>query len=659
MKGLMLKVGVLLLGFFSVVGYANTNSGLSLADYARPVQFIDIKISPQGDYLAATSRDDEGVIRLTVLDVQSRAVLSVTQLRGNESVSAFHWVTSNRLLMTTAREIGALEQPIATGELIAMDADGSRRVILTGPRSRDGNFVFAELVDILPNHNGEVLISQFSMRETQPFLDLYRMRVDSGRKRSEGRIPVRSYRGSQVQLLTDQTGTVRLARGVSTENPNLVVMLYRANARAPWVKISEVDELEGGFIPLAFTHDGNEVVGLSANTTDTFSIARYNFETNEETLMLAHPQVDVEPLFSFLQGRPSEVIGASFELEEIEHVFFADGTQEGEAESLLRVFATFPKQQAHIHSATADNQLQILTVQSANESRQFYLFNRESNELELLAQSRPWLQGVELPHTKTIRYTARDGTDILALLTLPNNVKSGDIPLVVIPHGGPLGMRDSMGIINLEAKLLADHGYAVLQPNFRGSSGFGLAFERAGLQQWGRRIIADIADGVTHLANEKLIDPDRVCISGASFGGYAAVMSAIEYPELYQCAIGFSGFYDLELMFTSGDLPQSDFGMAYLRRVLGTDTAALRAQSPKHQAQRLTRPVMLVHGGRDMRAPIEHLHHFKAELERHELPYSELIKETEGHGFYKPENNVERWQRMLDFLAEHIGEKVD
>lgn len=655
MKGVWLKVGLIVLGLISMVGFANTTSGLDLADYARPSQFIDIKISPQGDYLAATSRDNDGAIRLTVLDLQSRAVLSATHLRGNESVDDFHWVSNNRLLMTTAREIGALEHPIATGELIAMDADGSRRVILTGPRSRDGDFVFAELIDLLPDRNGEVLISQFSMRESQPFLDLYRMRVDSGRKRSEGRVPVRTFRGSQIHLLTDNTGTVRIARGVSPDNPNHVVMMYRPNARANWEKISEEDELDGGFIPLAFANNGEDVVGLSAHATDTYAIASFNFSDNKETLIASHPLVDLEPIFRFKYGRPQQVIGARFEFEELEHVFFDDSRSDADVESFQRILATFPAQQVQIHSATADNSKQILTVQSANRSRQFYLFNQETNELELLAQSRPWLQDRAIPVTQAIRYQTRAGVEIHGLLTLPAGDNKKELPLVVMPHGGPIGVRDSMGIINLEAKLLADHGYAVLQPNFRGSSGFGLAFERAGFEQWGRGILADIADGVQHFVDQKLIDPERICIYGASFGGYAAVMSAIEYPEVYQCAISLSGFYDLELMFTLGDLPQSDFGLAYLQRALGTEQEQLRGQSPSHQIERLRRPLLLVHGGRDMRAPIEHLHRMEAALKRYERDYTVLVKQSEGHGFYKSENNIERWQMMLDFLAEHIG----
>ncbi|MCL4409121.1 MAG: S9 family peptidase [Gammaproteobacteria bacterium] len=655
MKGVWLKVGLIVLGLISMVGFANTTSGLDLADYARPSQFIDIKISPQGDYLAATSRDNDGAIRLTVLDLQSRAVLSATHLRGNESVDDFHWVSNNRLLMTTAREIGALEHPIATGELIAMDADGSRRVILTGPRSRDGDFVFAELIDLLPDRNGEVLISQFSMRESQPFLDLYRMRVDSGRKRSEGRVPVRTFRGSQIHLLTDNTGTVRIARGVSPDNPNHVVMMYRPNARANWEKISEEDELEGGFIPLTFANNGEDLVGLSAHATDTYAIASFNFSDNKETLIASHPLVDLEPIFRFKYGRPQQVIGARFEFEGFEHVFFDDSRSDADVESFQRILATFPAQQVQIHSATADNSKQILTVQSANRSRQFYLFNQETNELELLAQSRPWLQDRSIPFTQAIRYQTRAGVEIHGLLTLPAGDNKKELPLVVMPHGGPIGVRDSMGIINLEAKLLADHGYAVLQPNFRGSSGFGLAFERAGFEQWGRGILADITDGVQHLVDQKLIDPERICIYGASFGGYAAVMSAIEYPEVYQCAISLSGFYDLELMFTLGDLPQSDFGLAYLQRALGTEQEQLRGQSPSHQIERLRRPLLLVHGGRDMRAPIEHLHRMEAALKRYERDYTVLVKQSEGHGFYKSENNIERWQMMLDFLAEHIG----
>ncbi|MCH8501817.1 MAG: prolyl oligopeptidase family serine peptidase [Aliidiomarina sp.] len=627
---------------------------LSLADYARHAQFIDIKISPQGTYLAATSRNPDGSVRLTALDVTTREVLSVTQLRGNESVEDFYWVSNDRLLITTAREIGSLEQPILTGELSAMNVDGSRRVILTGPRSRDGEFVFAELIDVLPMSDGEVLISQFSMRESEPFIDLYRMRVDSGRKRSAGRIPIRSFYGSQVQIVADSRGVARVARGVSPDNPGQVVVMYRQNARSPWQRLGDFDEFEGGFIPLTLASDEQTVIGLSTTQTDTQAISYLNVNDKSETIVAYHPDVDLYPIFSYRYDRPHSVIGASFENNGLETVFFAD-EDDDYARVLQQLTATFPNASIQIRSSTVDHQKMVLAIQSANQPRQFYLFDQRENVIVALVDSRPWLSGHELPTTQAVTTINREGTMIRGMLTLPSVYDAQKLPpLVVLPHSGPYGVRDSLAYFDLEAKLLAEQGYAVWQPNFRGSAGFGLAFERAGFQNWGTGIVDDITDSVMALIEQGKVDGERVCIYGASFGGYAAMMSAIREPELYRCAIGFAGFYDLNLMFQIGDLPRSNFGRTFLERALGTDSEERKQQSPVARVNELQLPVLVIHGEQDMRAPIDHAEAFRSALIEHQRDFEWLVKANEGHGFYKPENNVERWQVMLDFLDKHL-----
>ena len=633
---------------------AMPSSDLSLTDFARHAQFIDIKISPLGSYLAATSRNTDGSVRLTTLDVTTHEVLSVTQLRGNESVDDFYWVSNDRLLITTAREIGSLEQPILTGELSAMNVDGSRRVILTGPRSRDGEFVFAELIDVLPMSDGEVLISQFSMRESEPFIDLYRMRVDSGRKRSAGRIPIRSFYGSQVQIVVDSSGVARVARGVSPDNPEQVVIMYRQNARSPWQRLGDYDEFEGGFIPLTIASDEQTVIGLSTTQTDTQAISYLNINDKSETILAYHPDVDLYPIFSYRYGRPHAVIGTSFENTGLETVFFAD-EDDDYARVLQQLTATFPNSSIQIRSSTVDNQKMVLAIQSANQPRQFYLYDQQESVIVALVDSRPWFSGQDLPVTHAVTTVNRDGTMIQGMLTLPTVTDSQRLPpRVVIPHAGPYGVRDSLADFDLEAKLLAQQGYAVWQPNFRGSSGFGLAFERAGLQKWGTGIVDDITDSVLALIEQGKVDGNRVCIYGAAFGGYAAMMSAIREPQLYRCAIGFAGFYDLNLMFQVGDLPRSNFGRSYLQRALGTDSEQRRQQSPVARVSELQVPVLVIHGQQDMRAPIEHAEALRAALIEHQRKYEWLVKANEGHGFYKPENNVERWQVMLEFLDKYL-----
>jgi len=630
--------------------------GHTLHDYARHSQFLQVQISPNGKHLAATTRTDEGVIRLTIIDVANGEVLSASEGRDGESVNQFYWVNDDWLLLTMAREIGSLAQPALTGELFSMSADGSRRTVLTGPRSRDGDYVIAGLVDLLPDESNNVLIYTYSFREREPFLDLYRMRIDSGRKRREGRIPVRSTQGQQVQIITDNTGFPRIAVGIDPENDNEVITMVRSQGETRWSELSRRGSEEGGFSPLAFTANHNMVAGLSRSESDTAAIALFNLETGEEDIIAIHPGTDLSPVLSIEQGRPNELIGATYEFGDIEAVLF-DGIQNEEfADGFARLIRAFPNRSVSITSATRDNSQFVVRVASANHPPRFYLYEPQDNQLSELASGRPWLDDEKLPETQPITYQSHDGHTIHALLTLPRTTEAAELPLILLPHGGPIGVRDTFASMDADAKVLAEHGYAVLQPNFRGSGGFGSEFQQLGYRTWGTAMIDDMTDGVMHLIEQGIADKSRVCAYGASYGGYASVISAIREPDLYQCVIGFVGVYDLNMLFDSGDIPGRRTGVNYLNRVLPETRQERAAQSPLYLAAQIQAPVFLIHGEQDQRAPVEHSIKLKEALEERSHRVEWMLKENEGHGFYDPQNNVERWQRMLQFLNRHIGE---
>jgi dipeptidyl aminopeptidase/acylaminoacyl peptidase len=224
---------------------------------------------------------------------------------------------------------------------------------------------------------------------------------------------------------------------------------------------------------------------------------------------------------------------------------------------------------------------------------------------------------------------------------------------VVMPHGGPHGVRDWWEF-DWEVQLLANRGYAVLQVNFRGSGGYGRDFEAAGYGEWGAKMQDDVTDATRWAIEQKIAPADRTCIYGISYGGFAALMGAAREPELYRCAIGYAGVYDLELMWESGDVPDSRRGRAYLERVLGTDVAKLRAQSPVHNAQNIKAPVLLIHGKADGRADYEHAQRMKAALEKNNKKVEWLSLGREGHGIYDENTRREVYERILQFLDANL-----
>src|SRR5690606_24449799 len=223
------------------------------------------------------------------------------------------------------------------------------------------------------------------------------------------------------------------------------------------------------------------------------------------------------------------------------------------------------------------------------------------------------------------------------------------------PHGGPHGPRDVWGF-NPEVQFLANRGYAVLQVNFRGSGGYGNAFERMGYRNWGTSMIDDMTDGVEWAVREGIADPDRICTYGASYGGYAALQSIVREPQRYRCTIGYVGVCSLPLMARDGGLPRTERRRNYLQQVLPESQAEQQAQSAAFSVDRINVPVMLVHGGRDERVPMSQYRALKRALEEAgKPPEVEVVERNEGHGFQDLENNVSLYNAMEAFLDKHIG----
>lgn len=626
---------------------------LSLEDFARHEQFIEVKISPTGQYLAATRRSADDQIELVVIDRQKMQLVSQRHFSGKDSIGSFDWANNERLLISVAREGGALERPAPTGELFAMDANGKRSMFLTGMNSRDKSTTASTVIDWLPQEEDSVIISEYNWRNTDPFVSFHKLNIRSGRKKGLGSAPIRAVAGFMAAL-TDSEGYPKLVVGLDPKDTDKQIIMYRAERSGDWRTVTSYQRKVGSFSPLVFSQDDTGVYGLSDTTTNTMALAKLDITTGKETLLVVNDDVDIMPIFSFKGGRVKELIGASFEYDKIATHFIADVQDKNASSTIQGLIAAFPNKKVTITSATEDNKLMILEVASANAPRTFYLFDAEKKQVGFLLDAAPWLASQALPQTQSITYKARDGQEIVALLTLPHGQEAKNLPLILMPHGGPHGVRDSLGTIDEDAKVLAANGYAVLQPNFRGSGGFGKAFLTAGYKKWGTLMIDDMTDGVRHLITQGIADERRVAVYGGSYGGYASLMSAIREPELYRCAINFVGMSDLSLMYKEGDTTDHSLSIDTLETYIGRSDEVLKGQSAIHNLDKLKAPVLIIHGEEDRRVPLIQAEVLKKAFDERGHPYEWLVKQKEGHGFYKPENNIERWQRMLAFLEKHM-----
>jgi dipeptidyl aminopeptidase/acylaminoacyl peptidase len=309
--------------------------------------------------------------------------------------------------------------------------------------------------------------------------------------------------------------------------------------------------------------------------------------------------------------------------------------------------AVGPQRTAIITSMSHGRDRMIVLVGSPSEPGRWFVLDRGNETMTPFAWVNDAIRQPMHP-VKSFRYKARDGLDIHAILTLPRNRPAAALPLIVMPHGGP-HMRDSEAW-DWWAQFLADRGYAVVQPNYRGSTGFGEAFRKAGDGQWGLAMQDDLVDVVRHLAGEKLIDPGRVCIVGGSYGGYAALRAAQRDTGVYRCAVSFAGVSDLSRMLR--------YDRNYLGREEANDywkeqTPDLSAVSPLQAAEQISIPVLLIHGKQDARVPYVQSKLLADRLTQANKPHRYIEQPKGDHTLSREEDRIQFLKEMEDFLRQY------
>jgi dipeptidyl aminopeptidase/acylaminoacyl peptidase len=292
----------------------------------------------------------------------------------------------------------------------------------------------------------------------------------------------------------------------------------------------------------------------------------------------------------------------------------------------------------------------------------FMLYNLQTGQLNKVGEARPDIDSRRMAPQQVLHYTARDGLDIPALLTVPAGTPKGaKLPLVVLVHGGPY-VRGSLWGWNPQSQFLASRGYAVLEPGYRGTTGFGSKHFMAGWKQWGLKMQDDIADGARWAIAQGIADPKRICIAGASYGGYATLMGLVKDPDLYRCGVEWAGVTDLQLLHNGHWSFKSDmsddyreYGMPELIGDPVKDAAQFAATSPLQQAARITQPLLLAYGGVDRRVPMYHGRKFYDAVTKTNKQVEWIEYQDEAHGWSLPKNQIDFWGRVEKFLDNNIG----
>ena len=635
---------------------AQDPSQIPVSDFTRRADVEFARLSPDGDYIAASRYVNDDKHAVGVTNLNTNALGATLAFGTDESVGNFWWANPKRLLAATARSYGRLDQAYLTGELIGIDADGKNHKYLFGYRGTDtagtkiqtgviARRASATLTATLPGDADTVLI--------------HTKEWDSANARRWDDIPAR------LERLNVKTGRTELL-----ESPNLLDSDTDADD-AGRALLSAGREPTGEWVLQARRAPGAgwtrfPVPGGAANRILLEGVSRDGATGYFVTHRVGSPNCLYE--YRFADAGVTELKCANFDevvLSNAERtpiaLYFEDGLprteylrpEHPEARRLRAISAALPGQRVRLAGTSADNNRALLHVSADRTPGGYYLLDEKTKNLRFLAPHRRWIDPRLMAPMTPATIKARDGLDVPVFLTAREGLKARKAPMVVLPHGGPHGIRDYW-TWDQTGQLLASRGYAVLQVNYRGSGGYGYSFEDAGYGNWGTKIQDDITDATRWAIAQGIADPARICIYGGSFGGYSALMSATREPDLYRCAIGFAGVYDLAAQSADSDIGDSKLGRQYLADAVGSDPNALRDNSPVTHVARIKAALLIAHGTMDKRVPFSQAKRLREALDAAKKPYEWLEYEGEEHGL-TPKNEVDFYTRMLAFLDKHIG----
>ncbi|MBI3150192.1 MAG: S9 family peptidase [Betaproteobacteria bacterium] len=635
----------------------------SVEDFFKNPQYYGVKLSPDGTHLAATAPSD-GRMNLVVIALKERKGVRLTNYKDSDVVN-FDWVNNDRLVFS----LGNINEPSGSekkyvGGLFAVDRDGknARVLVPTAEAMGKSGQVVLRLSFFLSRTrepSDEIIALANDRNAKNP--DIYRLNTKTGRKtlltwENPGRVE---------QWVVDKDGAPRAA--VSLDDKLRETMWWRPNADAKWVELAQYDLFEKNILPLDFGYDGTFYV-LSNLGRDKYALYTYDPEKKSlKDLVFEHPEVDVAmangvmPDASALLYDPKtrKLVGVRFDAMK-PGVKWLD---EPWAKAAASLDASLPGRVNAFRPPFEGSNRMVVYSYSDRHSGTWYLFDAAAKQIEEVVAMRPWLKEADLVAMQPLSFKARDGLDIPAYLFLPKGSEGKKLPLVVNIHGGPHVRADSWGLQPwgpIESQFLAQQGFAVLLTNFRMTPGFGHRLFTSGIRQIGKAMQEDLEDGVEHLVKEGLVNPDKVCLYGASYGGYATLWGLVKTPDKYRCGIAALAVTDLPLQLTStqGDTVDSEEGSYFWARMVGDprkEVAELRAVSPAYHADRIKAPTLLIFGEADRRVPLEQGEKMKAALEKAGKKTEWMAKPEEGHGFAKIENRVDMYTHMLKFLNEHLG----
>ncbi len=649
MRSWLFIIATVLLGSFQV--QAADPSKIPMEAFFKDAQFTNMEISPDGKHLAVIY--DTGTSNtLAIMDV------GLTEIKAKINFGEYMriggnimWPRNDRFILSYSKFVGYLDTKGSNPIYVAYDLDGKNGRQLTVPQR-----TWYRIISMMPSEPNKILVTKSHWAD-QGQTKLWTINIDNGKESYVGGEPI----GAQ-QIIADSDGNPRFALAYDEDKDDDIgkgknTFFVKQSANSNW---REVD------MPTIYKQ-GTRISLLGFNADNTVAYVSSDIETKVPSIYA----VELATLKTTMihEENVAEISGrGTLYNDALEVLTFARDynrmvflSEDSEMKTIMaQLFATFgiddTKSNMNITSFTEDGNKMVLNITSDRDPGVFYLFNRgldgSQPSIKELAVAKREIDPSLMSTMTPIKFTSRDGVELRGYKVIPITGKA-PYPMVQIIHGGPHGPRDYWGW-NREAQFLASRGYAVVMINFRGSGGYGDAFERSGYQEWGGKMINDMTDATLWMVENGYADKDRLCVYGGSYGGYGTLQSLVREPDLYKCGIGYVGVYDLFEMKKAGDIPKRESGRKYLDRVLGTDEARMREFSPALNVDKIKAELFIAHGSDDVRVPMEQYDSLSENLKRIGKPYISMVRD-EGHGYQKDKNKYDFYNQMEAFLAQHIG----
>ena len=619
-----------------------TAKELPITSFSQLPSYTNPKLSPSGNQIAYISNIQEPeVALLTYLDLLSREKKYLVKSDNEEvKINWFNWANEKTLIVSIWFAGSRYGIDTTETRLMAIDVDGDsiNQRLLVQPLGSARNYSQFQdnVLSYLPDDPEHILVGLDFDKPNQP--SVYKVNVNTTRKKriERGKLGIRSW-------LVDRQGNLRVGKTLDFETGESSIRA-RTGEGKKWEKIFEYNALEEPAItPLGFGLDPN-ILYYREYRNDKLALFKLNLTTKEKTLVYADENYDVDG--SLLYSRKSgDVIGIRHRKSPNGRIYW-DKSFENFQQSINKVL---PDTHNYLVDFSADENVYILYTENGYTPGTYFLGNRKEKTLDLLFEEYPELNPDVLTAHKLVKYKARDGYEIEGYLTTPKGFEGQKIPTILHPHGGP-GARENSGF-DYWTSFFTNRGYAVFRPNFRGSTGYGYAFAQSQMKGWGLTMQDDLTDAANWLIDQGVADAERICIVGASYGGYAAAMAAVKTPDLFKCAISFAGVSSLkELVSESRHYTNNTF----VKNQIGDKSRDLKARSPYYQAEKVTIPMLFLHGEKDRVVDVKQSRMMVKKLRKlnKDVDYIEL--EDGDHYLSLQKNRHATFKAMDAFLKKHL-----